>query len=261
MLEARLQDGVVLKKVLDALKDLINEANFDCNETGLSLQAMDNAHVALVSLLIKAESFDPFRCDRSLSLGISLTSLSKILKCSGPSDVLTLKASDQIDTLHIMFEGKDSERVSEFDLKLMDIDSEHLGIPDTEYDVCVNMCSLEFQRICRDLSVLGESVTIECSKESIKFSANGDIGSGAIQIKQGATIDEKKELTTTINVNTPVLATYSLKYLVNFTKATGLSDVVNLSISNELPIVVEYKVSELGYIRYFLAPKIGDDEE
>jgi proliferating cell nuclear antigen len=47
--------------------------------------------------------------------------------------------------------------VSEFDLKLMDIDGEHLGIPETDYDVAVNMPSAEFQRICRDLSVLGES--------------------------------------------------------------------------------------------------------
>jgi proliferating cell nuclear antigen len=36
---------------------------------------------------------------------------------------------------------------------------------------------------------------------------------------------------------------------------------VNLSISNELPIVVEYKVSDLGYIRYFLAPRVGDEED
>lgn len=47
--------------------------------------------------------------------------------------------------------------MSEFDLKLMDIDGEHLGIPETDYDVAVNMPSAEFQRICRDLSVLGES--------------------------------------------------------------------------------------------------------
>ncbi len=47
--------------------------------------------------------------------------------------------------------------MSEFEIKLMDIDSEHLGIPDTEYDATVKMSSSEFQRICRDLSILGES--------------------------------------------------------------------------------------------------------
>ena len=50
----------------------------------------------------------------------------------------------------------------------MDIDSEHLGIPDTEYDVSVNMSSTEFQRICRDLAVLGESGIIKTSKCNFK---------------------------------------------------------------------------------------------
>ena len=39
----------------------------------------------------------------------------------------------------------------------MDIDSEHLGIPDTPYNATVRMPSAEFQRICRDISVMNES--------------------------------------------------------------------------------------------------------
>ena len=50
-------------------------------------------------------------------------------------------------------------------------------------------------------------------------------------------------------MNSPVSATFSLKYLQNFTKATSLCSTVNLGISQEVPIVVEYKVNELGYIR------------
>ena len=42
----------------------------------------------------------------------------------------------------------------------MDIDSEHLGIPDTQYDVVVRMPSGEFQRICRDMAMIGDSGTL-----------------------------------------------------------------------------------------------------
>ncbi len=38
--------------------------------------------------------------------------------------------------------------------------------------------SAEFQRICRDLSQIGESVIICCTKEGVKFSASGDLGTG-----------------------------------------------------------------------------------
>jgi len=40
------------------------------------------------------------------------------------------------------------------------------------------MPSAEFQRICRDLSQIGESVVICCTKEGVKFSASGDLGTG-----------------------------------------------------------------------------------
>ena len=51
----------------------------------------------------------------------------------------------------------DQDKISDFELKLMDIDSEHLGIPDTEYAATVKMPSAEFQRICRDLSSIGDT--------------------------------------------------------------------------------------------------------
>lgn len=39
----------------------------------------------------------------------------------------------------------------------MDIDSEHLGIPETEYEAIVRMPSAEFARICKDLSTIGDT--------------------------------------------------------------------------------------------------------
>ena len=67
--EARLVQGNLLKKVLESLKDLLNEATWDCADTGIQLQAMDNSHVSLVSVLLRADGFDKFRCDRQLSMG------------------------------------------------------------------------------------------------------------------------------------------------------------------------------------------------
>ena len=43
----------------------------------------------------------------------------------------------------------EEDKISNFELKLMEIDAEHLGIPDTEYQCVVRMPSSEFQRICR----------------------------------------------------------------------------------------------------------------
>ncbi|KAI9139090.1 DNA polymerase delta processivity factor [Paraphysoderma sedebokerense] len=260
MLEARLGQAVSLKKILDAVKELVTEANFDCNDAGIALQAMDSSHVALVALLLRSEGFDPYRCDRNLSLGVNFGTLTKIIKCANNDDVLTLKADDEGDILSLTFESPNSDRVSEFDIKLMDIDSEHLGIPDTEYAATIKMPSSEFARICRDLLNLSESVSIEVSKEQVRFAATGETGNGSITLKQNTGSVDKEEEAVQIDLNQNVALTFSLKYLHNFTKATSLSPTVTLCMSDEVPLLVEYKMEdELGYIRYYLAPKIGEE--
>lgn len=118
---------------------------------------MDNSHVALVSMILKSESFNPYRCDRNIALGINLGSLTKVLRAAAKNDIMTIKAEDAPDVVNLVFESKDVDRISEYDIKLMDIDQEHLGIPETEYAATVSLPSSEFQRICRDLSALSES--------------------------------------------------------------------------------------------------------
>lgn len=135
----------------------MQDCNFDCNDSGIALQAMDNSHVALVSMNLQADSFAPYRCDRNIALGVNLTSLTKVLRAAQNNDVLTLKALDAPDSLNLVFESKDNDRISEYDLKLMDIDQEHLGIPETEYAATIKMPSAEFKRICTDLMALSES--------------------------------------------------------------------------------------------------------
>ena len=75
MFEARFAQGALLKKVLDSIKDLVTDANFDCAPTGFSLQAMDSSHVSLVSLLLRSDGFDHYRCDRNISMGMNLTNM------------------------------------------------------------------------------------------------------------------------------------------------------------------------------------------
>lgn len=73
MFEARLVQGSLFKKVLDAIKDLVTEANWDCSANGMSMQAMDSAHVSLCFIDLNADGFDPYRCDRNLTLGLNIS--------------------------------------------------------------------------------------------------------------------------------------------------------------------------------------------
>ena len=108
----------------------------------------------------------------------------------------------------------------------MSLDSEQLGIPDTEYTSVVTMPSNEFAKICRELALINESsiilivnilVTISTSKEGIKFSVHGEIGGGTINIKAGG---ESNADRVECDVEEPVSLSFAVRYQIkiNFLK-------------------------------------------
>jgi proliferating cell nuclear antigen len=160
----------------------------------------------------------------------------------------------------------------------MDLDSEHLGIPDTDYSCTIKMPSSEFSRICRDMSIMGDSVLICTTKEGVKFSAKGDLGQGSIRLVQTTNI-EKEEEAVILEMKEAVALTFAVRYLSMFCKAAPLSPQVGLSLSEDTPLsmflifflsinsyslsfylVCEFKIAEMGHIRFYLAPKIEDAE-
>lgn len=260
MYEARLIQGSLLKMIIESVRELVTDANLDCSESGISMQAMDSSHVSLCALMIRSDGFDHYRCDRSLSLGLSMANISKILKCAGNQDTVTLKAEDTADSLTIMFESPNQDRISDFELKLMDIDSEHLGIPKTEYNCMIQMPSAEFARIMKDLAVIGDTCTIACDKDGVNFSVSGDLGKGNIMVRNNTSVD-KEEDKVTVTMEEPVTLQFALRYLALFTKATPLGPVVSISMTPDNPVVVEYPIDTFGYVRYYLAPKIDEADE
>jgi len=254
---AKIERASILKKIVDAIKELVSDAKFECTAAGICLQAMDAAHVSLVALLLRAEGFEEYRCDRNISLGINLENMAKVLKCAGNDDSVTIRAEDDGDSVTFIFEAKN--KISNFELKLLDIDADAIGIPDTEYKSVVKMPAGEFHRLCANLITWGDSVIIATSKEGITFNVSGEMGSGNVTIKPGKAADADDGETTTISISDPISLTFAARKLLAFTKATPLSSSVSLSMSDDVPLAVEYTVTDMGYVRYYLAPKIEDD--
>lgn len=210
---------------MDSLKELIKEGNFNCTSNGISLQGVDPSFVALIQLTLRADGFKQFRVDRNLNLGLNIEQMTKILKCAGANDSLTLKAEDKSDELTFLFESPSGDRVSQFTLKLMDIDAENFGIPATTYSCIAQMPSAEFQRIVRELGVIGETVKISVTKEAIRFSVSGSQGSGSIVCKQssgstdGDDEKDKQSSNVQIKIDEDIEQTFALNYLEKFAKA------------------------------------------
>jgi len=265
MFECTLIQGELFRKVIASISDLVTDGNFMCDANHISFQGMDSSHVSLVALSLQKGGFTDYRCDHDITLGINFASLTKILKCMGSKDKLMIRAEDEADSATFVFEGENQERISNFELKLMDIEAEQLGIPDTEYKCTIKMSSAEFQRICRDLSSIGDTVVISATKDGVKFSVSGDIGSGDMTLKHSPheNADEDESESTLIQLEQPVQQSFALRYLASFTKATCLSKTVHIRMGEDVPLVVEYGIgdeSDLGSVSFYLAPKIDDEE-
>lgn len=147
---------------------------------------MDGSHVALVSLKLGTTLFDIYRCDRSLNLGLSLASMSRALKCANNDDSCMLRYDeDEGDNVSFTFEDPKHKMKQTTVVKLMDIDAEHLGVPDQKYSCLVEMSSNRFSKIIKDLAQFSDTVVISCSKGSIQFKANGEGGSHTVECTQG----------------------------------------------------------------------------
>lgn len=127
------------------------------------------------------------------------------------------------------------------------------------------MPSSKFQRICRDLSQIGDAITISAVKGGVLFVADGDLGKATVRLNQSSSADKPADAVK-VDVKDPITQNFATKYLNHFAKATPLSSKVNLSLAPDVPLVVEYLIedsegAENGHVRFYLAPKIDEENE
>lgn len=222
------------------------------------MQAIDDSRVLLIALKMDPGCFSEFRCDRDLVLGLDLESFGKILKQGDNEDYLTIIAEDNPDSILVVFEDKKKDRISEFSLKLMDIDTDVLTIDEMETDCSITMPSSDFSKIAKDFKTMSESLNIVVTKESVKFKAEGQIGSGSVIFKPFTDL-ETPDNSIKIDMNQPVDLSFGAKYLNDIVKAASLSSTITIKLTDKAPALFEFKLPS-GYLRYYLAPKFDDED-
>lgn len=121
------------------------------------------------------------------------------------------------------------------------------------------MSSGEFTRVCRELTALAETVRLEVEGKSAIFSFAGKSGSGKITLKSNNA--EKTDDQIFIECGEKVSSSYGLQYLNSFAKASSLSSTVSLHLSSSFPLMIEYDIENMGFVKFYLAPKMDDDTD
>jgi proliferating cell nuclear antigen len=239
--------------LIEALKDILTEANFVFEKDGMKITAMDPSHTVLVHLKLKAENFEAYYCPKKLVLGIYMLNFYKLIKTMSNNDTLTLFVlKSELNSLGIKIENSEKNQKTTYTLDLMDIDEESINIPPAEFNAVITMLSSDFQKICRDMNNLAEKIEIKSAGKQLIFSCKGDFASQETIMGESS----NNGMNYVQNEQDAIIqGEFALKHLVLFTKCTNLCNSIKLYLKNNFPIIISYTVANLGDIKLCLAPQ------
>ena len=81
VLEVQTVQAAAFRILIEALKEILTDANFEFDASGMKIVAMDSSHTVLVHLRLNSENFETYICNKSkLILGINLINFYKLMK-------------------------------------------------------------------------------------------------------------------------------------------------------------------------------------
>ena len=252
LMKIRTVQSNAIRTLIEGLKDILTDTSFQLSPAGIKLLCMDGNHVSLVSLKLEAENFEYFKCENTFKIGLNISNFHKLIKTVSNNDTITLAilASDPTE-MTITIENTDKNSITTYNLKLLDIDDEELSVPESEFETIITMPSTDFQRYCRDMITLGDTITIESSGNKLILKCEGDFAKQTTEIHSSSGNAHFSQTS-----SNDVSSKFSLKYLNLFTKCTNLCSIVEIYLKNEYPILIKYAVASLGNVLFCLAPKI-----
>ena len=257
ILEIKTVQASAFRILVEALKEILTDANFECDETGIKMIAMDSSRTVLVHLKLHADKFESYMCKEKRVLGISMINFFRIIKTMNNNDTLTLFLEKEKDSvLGIRIENSEKNTTSTFYLNLMDLHVDNIQIPSVEFESVITMPSTDFQKTIRDMHNYADLIDIKSVEDHLIFSCNGDFCSQETIIGE---TDTGMNFAKNKKPDEIIQGEFALKHLVLFGKCTNLCNSIQMFLKNDYPLVIKYTVASLGEIKLCLAPSCNEE--
>src|SRR3989338_4986641 len=250
----KLENPSLLAKAIEIISDLVTEARINVNEFGFSITAMDPANVAMVSFKLPKCAFSVFEigaapteghASKGEVLGVNLDNLKRILKRAGSGSSLILEKKD--NTLDIKIEDRIKR---EFNLGLIDIESEEKDIPNLDYSSKIEIGSGDFIASIEDCSIFSDACSFIIQDKKFIIESNGLNSAKSEFSRDEAEINTEDDF---------CKARYSLEYLSKFSKGSKLGDKTILRFANDHPLRMDVKPGHME-ISFILAPRVETED-
>lgn len=243
--------------LFEALKEILLDISIEFTPDAIKINRMDTARTLMVDLHLNTENLEYYNCEKKVNLGLNMMQLFKIIKTCSVSDILTIIYDDDDESVvTILIENEEKNTHTKYNLNLIEINRDEASIPEKNFDSIVNIPTVDFQKIIKDMKQFSEFIDIKCCKNELVFSCNGDFTSRETRI-------QSNELESTITFlkenNSVIQGVYNGKYLLSFIKCTNLCHSLQMKFANDYPLLITYPVGNLGTITFFLAQHIGEE--
>ena len=251
--ELKTVQSSAFRVLIEALKEILTDANIEISRDGIKIMTMDPSHTILVHIRLESSKFEKFYIDfDTMTIGISMICLYTLIKTMGNNDTLSLYIEkDDINRLGIRIENGEKNSLTKYKLNLMDLPEEKIDIPPAVFESVLTMPSSDFQKICRDMHIIADDIEIKSVGKQLVFSCKGDYAEQETifgETHSGMSIIEN-------NTDDVIQGIFALKHLVLFTKCTNLCNSIELYLKNDYPLIIKYNVASLGTVKLCLAPK------
>ncbi len=243
--------GGVIRSLFDTLKDIVHDVSLRFDTTGMKLVTMDKSKCALVHLKLDADSFEEYTCNGVFDLGINVTNTFKLIRAAGGRDSISFKYDpSNPHELDITIQNFERNSSTTFSLKLLDVDADDIELDDVDFDSIITMPSAYFQRLCRDMSDIADTMRIKSEGGSVTISCDGQFASQCTVIGQA---DAGMSMT----CNDTCEGRYQLKFLTTFCKSSNLCPTVEIYLRQD-HMALRYSVASLGSIKFCLV-RLSED--
>lgn len=258
--ELRTVQTNVFKTLIEALKEILTDGNIefhpgssDDDKGSIKIIAMDPTQTVLVHLKLEGKFFEYYFCKVRTILGMSMLNFYKLIKTMTNNDTLSLfLLESDPNRLCIRIENSEKNSMTLFHLNLMDLPQDRVAIPAQNFTNVITMPSTDFQKICRDMANLSETIEIRNIGARLVFSCKGDFADQETILTENGGVT----FSTPQDQGDIIQGYYNLRHLVLFTKCTNLSNNVQIFMKNDFPLIIQYKVGSLGHLKLALAPKM-----
>jgi len=243
--------ATTFKVLVEALKEILTDTVLIVNESGIRICTMDSSHIILVHMKLDASKFESYYCNGEQMIGVNMLNLNRLLKAINNNDTIALSMLEaNKNELVIRVENPDKNTIKISKLMLLDLDNTNMEIPPVEFSSVVTLPSQDFQKVCRDIANLSDTVQITNTSKKLIMACKGDFCSHEIILNdcENLKIESHEE-------NTIYQGEFDSKMLLQFTKCTNLSTVIQLYLKNDYPLIIRYSVGSLGAIQICLAPQ------